>query len=183
MHNLLVLSDIILWVLVTVMGVLILYMFRNIRTFLERLQFVNGIERRKKLDVGDFAPKFKFENQKGEKIRSTKISDKGMVLLFTKASCGICTQFKKEMVEMALEVNSTEMVNIDFENNGDNYLVNHGEVHYTSDVVLFNKFEITHVPYLIVINSKGIVVEQRMLQKNDSLKYFISNDSNNKRVI
>lgn len=154
-------SNLALWGLVLVQGVILVVLMKTLVQYINRLQY--KILLRKPVlftvKVGDKAPVFREPNQKGEMISLTDNGGRSTLLVFTVDNSQLC----KEIFPRLPEIHrlGLEMRVCVIEDTVPNGTASEApdSIHYFRSFQVFKMFQIKRVPYFMLVNEDGYVVD------------------------
>ena len=167
MENILLYSNIFLWIFMILQTVVIFLLTKSISEFINRFQ----LEKKNSslVSIGNRAPLFREINYNGEWIKLSDFRGKYTLLFFAIFTCGVCKRTLSEIKEDIMKgTNLIHMIIISEEGSQENtaYPTGNNISLIRSEDVLSN-YEVIEVPTLFLIDPNGIIVN---IYRNDELK-------------
>lgn len=179
MMEILVVSNVVLWIAVIGMGVMTLALARQIGLLHERSAPLGAMVTDRGPEVGDEAPEFEIEDFSG---RSIQIGGerKGMadnLLVFLSPSCPMCNKLLPTCRDLARKEKLDIVVISDGEEaEHRRFLEKHhiqGDLPYVVSAEIGMHFKVGRVPYAVLIDNAGVVRAKGLVNTREHLESLI----------
>ncbi|MGE7999218.1 peroxiredoxin family protein [Lysinibacillus sp. NPDC093190] len=170
MSNILMYSNILLWVFIILQTIVIFLLTKSITHFLNRFKLEKANSRI--VSVGTRAPLFREVSEDGQLVKLSDYNNKNTILFFAKDTCNVCKATLAALIKVIQNTTSMRLIivapeeveekNITYPNNDYTYLVR-------SNSILIN-YEVYDVPTIFLIDPNGIISNVYSNDKLDELK-------------
>lgn len=171
MNNALWISNLILWAVVIIQGVLIYFLARMSAEFLQRFRISGKQVERVSLKIGEKAPLFREHNQHGEIVRLSESTNEYSLLLFMSDTCNICDGIIPRYNELSslfdLRLFALAKGSLPFTKPVAS------DVHLIRSDEIFTNYMIQHVPTLFLINKAGHIEAIESVSSYEQLKIYL----------
>lgn len=178
MINLLIASNIILWLALIVLATIVFALIRQIGVLYERVAPAGALSINKQLKVGDVAPKLDAINLKGEQtitIGGAPSSGKCQLLFFVSPTCPMC----KSLIPIAKSISIEEQswVDLVFATDGDKTQIEQfvqaqklEKVNVVNSELVGKQFGVAKLPYAVLIDEKGILQAMGIVNSREHIE-------------
>ncbi len=180
MMEIMVVSNVVLWIAVIAMGVLTLALARQIGLLHERSAPLGAMVTDRGPEVGDEAPQFNvkdFTTGQEIKIGGEREGKADNLLVFLSPSCPMCNKLLPTCRELVRKEKLDIVVISDGEEaEHHHFLKKHrieGDLPYAVSAEIGMKFKIGRVPYAVLIDNKGIVRSKGLVNTREHLESLI----------
>jgi methylamine dehydrogenase accessory protein MauD len=173
MDNLLIASNIILWILVLGLAVLVLALTRQIGVLYERVAPAGALMINKKLETGSVAPVVEVQDLNTSRPRTIgKSGNRAQLLFFMSPDCPVC----KSLLPMIKSIQSAESTWLDviLASDGEtqahkDYIEQQDLSHmtYVSSEILGMQYSVSKLPYAVLIDEKGIIASLGLVNSRE----------------
>jgi len=174
--NLLLLSNIVLWVLVVLMAVVIYALTRQIGVLFERVAPAGALSMNQNLSVGDKAPELSLQtiDSKLVQVGGVPLESKSQLLFFASPDCPICKILMPALKSAAKqEANWMNLVIASDGKNNDHaaYVKQQGlEAYpYVVSELLGKTYSVAKLPYAVVISEQGLIASLGIVNSREHL--------------
>lgn len=173
--ELLLYSNILLWIVVLAMGAIIFGMVRQVGILHERVAPMGAMMNDHGPEVGEMAPDMKVAGIDGDLIRFGGASPdrKGRLLLFVSPSCPIC----KKLLPIAKSFASGEKLGVVLVGDGDiaeqrEMIARHKleGIPYVNSPQVGMTFQVGKLPYAILIDEDGVIRAKGLVNSREHLE-------------
>ncbi|CAG2152307.1 methylamine dehydrogenase accessory protein MauD [Cupriavidus numazuensis] len=184
MQNALVISQIMLWLVVVVLGVVCLAMVRQIGVLYERMMPVGALVVDKGPAVGAVAPAFDLRDlyQREVRIGGRAADGRSTFLFFVSPTCPVC----KKLLALLPSLQANEGANYRFVLASDGQRAEHEAFYRKAGLSAFPyilsqelgmAYHIGRLPYAVVIDSDGTVRSKGLVNNREHLEsLFVANE-------
>jgi methylamine dehydrogenase accessory protein MauD len=181
MSVLLVISIVILWIALAILGFLLLGAFRALGLLSWRLEQLEATAPKRLgrdgLKPGKKAPDFTLPNLDGSEISLHDFASRKVLLVFTQAGCGPCRTVIPELKR--LERGDTQVLVV---NNGDPETTRKwsAEVGARFPVLtqdnfsISKKYEVFATPFAFLIDARGVIASKGIINNRQHIRYVLS---------
>jgi methylamine dehydrogenase accessory protein MauD len=202
MSNLVIVSFVMLWVLVIVLGVVVYALARQVGVLYERIAPAGALAMNQQLKVGDKAPQVNVKTLTDQTVMIGKPNKRNTLLFFLSPDCPIC----KEYLPVITSLSHAERSHLDI------VLVSDGEDSdhqaFIKDKKLENfpyvlseevgkKYGVSRLPYATLIDKQGKIASMGLVNSREhiesllnaqdlnvaSIQEFLEQQSNNERTV
>ena len=178
MINLLIASNIVLWLALIVMATIVFALVRQIGVLYERVAPAGALSINKQLKVGDAAPKLDAINLKTEKkitIGGAPSSGKCQLLFFVSPTCPMC----KSLIPIAKSISNEEQswVDLVFATDGDKTQIEQfvqekkkKKANVVNSELVGKKFGVAKLRYAVLIDEKGILQAMGIVNSREHIE-------------
>jgi methylamine dehydrogenase accessory protein MauD len=173
MDNILLVSNIVLWVFVIGLALLVLALTRQIGVLYERVAPAGALMINKKLETGAIAPIVEsLDINTGNRLTIGGKRDRSQLLFFLSPTCPVC----KTLLPMLKSVQSAEVDWLDVIFASDGELEAHrdfiqrenlGAQTYVSSEILGKQYGVSKLPFAVLIDSKGVVASLGLVNSRE----------------
>ena len=174
--NLLLISNIVLWVLMVIMGVIIYALTRQVGVLFERIAPAGALAMNQKLKVGDPAPELSVQTLTRKVITIGGLSHNGKsrLLFFLSPQCLICKSLLPALKSCAKHENDwLEIILCSDGDDQDHKKFIHQnalmEFPYVISELLGKTYGIAKLPYGIIVCEKGMIVSLGVVNSREHL--------------
>ena len=177
MIEVLVVSNILSWLMIIVMGVMLYALSRQIGVLHERIKPVGALSLGKAIRVGDVAPAFHETNLNGGMVRVGGAADenRSMLLFFVSSTCPVCKTLLPILKRLGKQ--ESDWLDIVFASDGhpsehDRLIQEHNlqDYPYLLSAEVGMAYQISKLPYGVLINSQGIVASHGLLNNREHIE-------------
>ncbi len=173
----LIISNILLWVVVVIMGLMLFALVRQIGVLYERVAPAGALMINQNLKVGGEAPSLDLQDIKGEMITIGGVpeSGKSKLLFFVSPTCPVC----KTLLPVVKSADKSEkdwlevILASDGENNDHNGYINEHQLEnftYISSEILGRSYGVSKLPYAILIDEQGKIASMGIINSREHLE-------------
>lgn len=173
----LIVSNIILWVIVVIMGIMLFALVRQIGVLYERVAPAGALMINQNLQVGGDAPSLDLQDMEGNLITVGGIpeNDKSKLLFFVSPTCPVC----KTLLPVAKSAQKSEKQWLDIilasdgENNDHKGYISEHELEkftYISSEILGRSYGVSKLPYAVLIDEKGKIASMGIINSREHLE-------------
>jgi thioredoxin-related protein len=164
--------------LVIISILVFLYIYtKKINEFLTRFRFVDGVQIKPKIIPGEVSPAFSVKDHRNSKVELSSDKDYN-VLLFVKNDCSICDKVMEEIEQLSKKNSHTRFIltGLEIERKISKYpmLMNVQNLHIIKDLALFQIFEVSQVPFLVVVDNSFTIQQTKVLTDENQVDELIS---------
>ncbi len=173
MDNLLIISNLILWVLVIGLTLLVFALTRQIGVLYERVAPAGALMINKKLETGSVAPTVDVTDiNTGKTMSIGQPRDRSQLLFFLSPSCPVC----KTLLPMLKSIKAAEGDWLDVVLASDGEIEAHhefiqqqnlGAETYVSSEALGKQYGIAKLPFAVLIDEKGIIASLGLVNSRE----------------
>lgn len=174
--ELLIISNIVLWVVVVVLAIVIYALTRQIGVLYERVAPAGALAINQKLEVGQLAPEMVLPSLSSGliEIGGIKQSNKSQLLFFVSPECPVCKTLLPAIKSSANA--EADWVDVIFASDGKNddhqgYVAKHGldSYPYIVSELLGKNFGIAKLPYAVLIDSQGNIAAMGIINSREHI--------------
>jgi len=178
MMEILIASNVLLWLMVIGLGVLTLALARQIGLLHERSAPMGAVISDKGPEVGEDAPEFELEDVAGSPVKIGGKREDGLdtLLLFLAPNCPMCNKLLPTAISMA----TTEHIDVNVISDGpreehEMFLRKHhiGDLPYVVSANVGIRFQVGRVPYGILIDSEGKIRSKGLVNTREHLESLV----------
>ena len=173
----LIISNILLWIVVVVMGIMIFALVRQIGVLYERVAPAGALMINQKLTVGGEAPALDLQDIKGGLVTIGGIPENGKskLVFFVSPSCPVC----KTLLPVVKSANKSEKdwMDVILASDGDNYdhqgYINEHQLQmftYISSEILGRSYGVSKLPYAVLIDEQGKIASMGIINSREHLE-------------
>ncbi len=173
----LIISNILLWIVVVVMGIMIFALVRQIGVLYERVAPAGALMINQKLTVGGEAPPLDLQDIKGGLVTIGGIPENGKskLVFFVSPSCPVC----KTLLPVVKSANKSEKdwMDVILASDGDNYdhqgYINEHKLQmftYISSEILGRSYGVSKLPYAVLIDEQGKIASMGIINSREHLE-------------
>ena len=173
MDNILLISNLILWVFVIGLTILVFALTRQIGVLYERVAPAGALMMNKKLETGAVAPQVTVEDiNSGSTLTIGAGGERPQLLFFLSPDCPVC----KSLLPMLKSIRSAESDCLDvvLASDGElqahrDYIAQHnlaGDI-YVSSEILGKQYAVSKLPYAVLIDSKGLIASLGLVNSRE----------------
>tara|TARA_R110001592_G_scaffold363372_1_gene685971 strand:+ start:75916 stop:76539 length:624 start_codon:yes stop_codon:yes gene_type:complete len=173
MDNILLISNLILWVFVIGLTVLVFALTRQIGVLYERVAPAGALMMNKKLETGAVAPRVQVQDiNSGNTLTVGETHDRSQLLFFLSPDCPVC----KSLLPMVKSIGNAESDWLDVILASDGELQAHHdyiEQHnlsanvYVSSEILGKQYAVSKLPYAVLIDNKGLIASLGLVNSRE----------------
>lgn len=173
MDNLLIASNIILWILVLGLAVLVLALTRQIGVLYERVAPAGALMINQKLETGSVAPTVEVQDlNSNSPLTIGKAGNRAQLLFFMSPDCPVC----KSLLPMLKSIESAESTWLDviLASDGEmqvhrDYIEQQKLLHmtYVSSEILGMQYSVSKLPYAVLIDERGIIASLGLVNSRE----------------
>ena len=177
MVDALVISNILLWIVIAIMGVVIFALVRQVGVLYERVAPAGALMINQKLRVGDTAPELTLLDLHGKPhvVGGVPGSGRSTLLFFVSPTCPICktllpvvksaARSEKDWLEIILASDGK-----DDDHHG--YVEQHGlqQFVYISSEILGRSYGVSKLPYAVLIDEQGRIASLGIINSREHLE-------------
>jgi len=174
--SLLLVSNILLWILVIVMGVVIFALTRQVGVLFERVAPAGALAMNQNLNVGDAAPKLTLQSLHGGlvEVGGAVAEGKSQLVFFASPDCPVCKTLLPALKSAAskeadwLEV----IIGSDGNNQDHNAFVEQQSLQsfpYIVSEVLGKTYGVAKLPYAVLVNEEGNIASLGIVNSREHL--------------
>ena len=176
--EILIASNILLWLMVIALGVLTFALARQIGLLHERSAPLGAVISDKGPDVGEDAPEFELKDFKGSPVKIGGIREDGLdtLLLFLAPNCPMCNKLLPTALSMAAGEHMDVMVISDGPlEEHEAFLRKHriGDLPYVVSASVGIQFQVGRVPYAILIGDDGKIQSKGLVNTREHLESLV----------
>lgn len=174
--DLLVISNIVLWIIVVVFAVIIYALTRQIGVLYERVAPAGALAINQKLEAGQVAPELTLQTMTSTlvDIGGTRDNGHSQLLFFISPTCPVCKTLLPAIKSAAKA--EADWVDVVFASDGSNEdhqgLIDQqglsGSPYIVSEV-LGKSFGIAKLPYAVLINSQGVIASMGIINSREHI--------------
>lgn len=178
MISALVISNIISWVVVIAMAVVVFALARQIGVLHERIKPVGALSLGEAIKAGDIAPQFDLDSISGDTVSVGGIKEQSTLLFFLSSTCPVCKTLlpvlkdiqKQEQATLRLIFASDGPVSEHF-----SFVTEHelGAFPYVLSLELGMAYQISKLPYGVLINPQGKVAAHGLINNREHLESLL----------
>ncbi|MFC4768171.1 TlpA family protein disulfide reductase [Effusibacillus consociatus] len=157
--NLLVWSNILLWIFMIIQLGIIFLLSKLIANFLNRFRLSQGKIEQLKLNIGDRAPLFREWDQNKNLVKLAENNGKNTLLVFTSAGCNICKEVLPQLPLLSTSFPSLRIIVVSRDLNVELIKTLPPEIHFIGSEEIMENYFIQKVPTVVVIDENGIITE------------------------
>jgi methylamine dehydrogenase accessory protein MauD len=173
----LIISNILLWVVVVIMGLMLFALVRQIGVLYERVAPAGALMINQNLKVGADAPSLDLQDIKGELITIGGVPENGKskLLFFASPSCPVC----KTLLPVVRSADKSEkdwldvILASDGENNDHQAYINEHKLEkftYISSEILGRSYGVSKLPYAVLIDEQGKIASMGIINSREHLE-------------
>ncbi len=173
----LIISNILLWIVVVIMGIMLFALVRQIGVLYERVAPAGALMINQKLQVGGEAPSLDLQDIKGDLVTIGGLPENGKskLVFFVSPSCPVC----KTLLPMVKSANKSEkdwldiILASDGENNDHQGYINEHQLQmftYISSEILGRSYGVSKLPYAILIDEQGKIASMGIINSREHLE-------------
>ncbi len=173
----LIISNILLWVVVVIMGIMLFALVRQIGVLYERVAPAGALMINQKLQVGGEAPSLDLQDIKGDLVTIGGLPENGKskLVFFVSPTCPVC----KTLLPMVKSANKSEkdwldiILASDGENNDHQGYINEHQLQmftYISSEILGRSYGVSKLPYAILIDEQGKIASMGIINSREHLE-------------
>ena len=173
----LIISNILLWVVVVVMGVMLFALVRQIGVLYERVAPAGALMINQNLKVGGEAPSLDLQDINGGLITIGGIPEnkKSKLIFFVSPTCPVC----KTLLPVVKSATKSEKDWLDFilasdgENNDHKGYINEHKLEsftYISSEILGRSYGVSKLPYAVLIDEQGKIASMGIINSREHLE-------------
>jgi methylamine dehydrogenase accessory protein MauD len=173
MDNILLISNLILWVFVIGLTVLVFALTRQIGVLYERVAPAGALMMNQKLETGAVAPQMQVQDiNSGNTLTVGNGGDRSQLLFFLSPDCPVC----KSLLPMLKSIKSAESDWLDIILASDGELQEHREFieaynlsgdFYVSSEILGKQYAVSKLPYAVLIDNKGLIASLGLVNSRE----------------
>lgn len=173
----LIISNILLWIVIVIMGLMLFALVRQIGVLYERVAPAGALMINQNLKVGGEAPSLDLQDIKGGLVTIGGVPENGKskLLFFVSPTCPVCktllpvvksaTKSEKDWLEVILAS--------DGENNDHNAYINEHKLEqfiYISSEILGRSYGVSKLPYAVLIDEQGKIASMGIINSREHLE-------------
>lgn len=173
MDNILLISNLILWVFVIGLTVLVFALTRQIGVLYERVAPAGALMMNKKLETGAVAPQVTVEDlNSGKTLTIGAAGDRSQLLFFLSPDCPVC----KSLLPMLKSITNAESdwLDVILASDGElqahrDYIAQHklsADI-YVSSEILGKQYAVSKLPYAVLIDNKGLIASLGLVNSRE----------------
>ncbi|MFT4563136.1 MAG: methylamine dehydrogenase accessory protein MauD [Gammaproteobacteria bacterium] len=181
MENLLVVSNLILWVLVIGLGITVLALARQVGVLYERIAPAGALMVTQGPAVGEAAPEFKLETVSGETIALGGLSavKKSTLLFFLSPTCPVCNTLIP--ILKSIQSSESKWLDIVFASDGDlgaqKAFIAKKEIAsfpYVLSTQLGIAYQVAKLPFAVLVDENGVLRAKGLTNNREHLESLFS---------
>ncbi|MEX2517375.1 MAG: methylamine dehydrogenase accessory protein MauD [Gammaproteobacteria bacterium] len=179
MMEIMIVSNVLLWLMVITLGVLTMALARQIGLLHERSAPLGAVISDKGPEVGDDAPEFELEDfatAQEVKIGGARENGRDLLVLFLAPNCPMCNK----LLPTALSMAGSEHLDVVIVSDGpreehEEYLRTHelGDIPYVVSANVGIQFQVGRVPYAILLSSDGKILSKGLVNTREHLESLV----------
>jgi len=173
----LLISNILLWVVVVIMGLMLFALVRQIGVLYERVAPAGALMINQNLKVGGEAPSLDLQDIKGGLITIGGVPENGLskLLFFVSPTCPVC----KTLLPVVKSANKSEkdwlevILASDGENNDHQAYISEHHLEkftYVSSEILGRSYGVSKLPYAVLIDEQGKIASMGIINSREHLE-------------
>jgi methylamine dehydrogenase accessory protein MauD len=173
----LIMSNILLWIVIVIMGLMLFALVRQIGVLYERVAPAGALMINQNLKVGGEAPSLDLQDIKGGLVTIGGVPENGKskLLFFVSPTCPVC----KTLLPVVKSANKSEkdwldvILASDGENNDHNgYITEHKleQFIYISSEILGRSYGVSKLPYAVLIDEQGKIASMGIINSREHLE-------------
>lgn len=173
--NALMISNVVLWVLVLALVVVVLALSRQIGVLYERVAPMGALTMDKGPQVGDLAPPLQLQDLHGRAVAVGVPTPRSQLIFFMSPTCPVC----KKLLPILRSIQSSEGSWVDVVLASDGEMPEHLAFYkkaqldafpYVLSTELGMSFQISKLPYAVLIDETGIVRAKGLVNSREQLE-------------
>jgi methylamine dehydrogenase accessory protein MauD len=179
MVEIMIISNVLLWLIVISLGVLTMALARQIGLLHERSAPLGAVISDKGPEVGDDAPEFDLEDfSTGQEVKIGGVRENGrdLLVLFLAPNCPMCNK----LLPIAILMAESEHLDVVIVSDGsreehEEYLRTHelGDIPYIVSANVGIRFQVGRVPYAILLSSDGKILSKGLVNTREHLESLV----------
>ncbi|MED4572684.1 TlpA family protein disulfide reductase [Brevibacillus agri] len=174
MENIVITSNVLLWVVVFIQMGFLYFLAKMVAEFLNRIRLTNKGVTLNSLRVGSKAPQFREKDQYGTTIKLSEHNGTTL-LLFAQESCGTCKSLIPEL-GLIKKLNDSIRILVISKQPFNNTLQIPENVHYIHSAVVFENYLISKVPTVMLVDNDLTIISINDILTIDDLKKVINGE-------
>ncbi|WP_133471438.1 redoxin domain-containing protein [Paraglaciecola marina] len=178
MTNLLIISNILLWVTVLIFAVIIFALIRQIGVLYERIAPAGALSVNQQLKVGQVAPELDVINQLTQQslhIAGTSSLRKSQLLFFVSPTCPVC----KSLIPIAKSISKDEQswVDLIFASDGEESAISSfieqqklEQANFVNSELLGKTYGVAKLPYAVLIDEDGTLQAMGIVNSREHIE-------------
>ena len=173
----LIISNILLWIVVVIMGLMLFALVRQIGVLYERVAPAGALMINQNLKVGGEAPSLDLQDIKGGLVTIGGVpgNGKSKLLFFVSPTCPVC----KTLLPVVKSADKSEkdwldvILASDGENNDHNSYINEHQLEqftYISSEILGRSYGVSKLPYAVLIDEQGKIASMGIINSREHLE-------------
>jgi methylamine dehydrogenase accessory protein MauD len=173
----LIISNILLWIVVVIMGLMLFALVRQIGVLYERVAPAGALMINQNLKVGGEAPSLDLQDIKGGLVTIGGVPENGKskLLFFVSPTCPVC----KTLLPVVKSADKSEkdwldvILASDGENNDHNAYINEHQLEkftYISSEILGRSYGVSKLPYAVLIDEQGKIASMGIINSREHLE-------------
>ena len=177
MDNVLVVSNIILWVLVIGLGLTVLALARQVGVLYERIAPAGALMISQGPEIGEVAPQFELETLAGEPIAvgGVPASGKSTLLFFLSPTCPVCNTLLP--VLKSIHRSESKWLDVVFASDGDTAVQRAfvdkkelGDFPFILSTELGMTYQVEKLPFAVLLDDKGVLRAKGLTNNREHLE-------------
>lgn len=175
MINALVISSVLSWLIIVVMGIVIYALARQIGVLHERIKPVGALSLGHAIKTGDQAPQFEVNNLNGSPVFLGESTDKTTLLFFLSSTCPVCKTLLP--VLESIQNQQRDSLRIVFASDGDviehqTFIAQHRleKFPYVLSADVGMAYQISKLPYGVLISESGKIIAHGLVNNREHLE-------------
>lgn len=177
MDNVLVVSNIILWVLVIGLGLTVLALARQVGVLYERIAPAGALMISQGPEIGEVAPQFELETLAGEPIAvgGVPASGKSTLLFFLSPTCPVCNTLIP--VLKSIHRSESKWLDVVFASDGDTAVQRAfvdkkelGDFPFILSTELGMTYQVEKLPFAVLLDDKGVLRAKGLTNNREHLE-------------
>lgn len=178
MNEVLIVSNVLLWLLLLAMGVMLMALARQVGLLHERSAPLGAVIADKGPDIGDDAPEFELTDLRGRpvKIGGVRSDGRDLLLVFLGPNCPMCNKLLPTVLSMA----RSEHLDVVIVSDGpredhERFLSKHpiGNLPYVNSADVGIRFQIGRVPYAVLLDPAGKIRAKGLVNTREHLESLV----------
>ncbi|MBT7951771.1 MAG: methylamine dehydrogenase accessory protein MauD [Gammaproteobacteria bacterium] len=173
----LIISNILLWIVIVIMGLMLFALVRQIGVLYERVAPAGALMINQNLKVGGEAPSLDLQDIKGGLVTIGGVPENGKskLLFFVSPTCPVC----KTLLPVVKSADKSEkdwldvILASDGENNDHNGYINEHQLEkftYISSEILGRSYGVSKLPYAVLIDEQGKIASMGIINSREHLE-------------